>query len=199
MNEDIPLISDQASPSGMIVFKRPLTEIEGYTIRKLQLDGCSAWAIAMAFPPAIGALRAEGHLDIALTTSPLTVLAQEDFAMTGADSAESRRIAPVPSLRPAELLEPGEAVANIGDVQDRVQPMGQHGLLIAARGACVRRRAALAAASALAGYTRRLGQESGDVLGGLGFDAGLLQEAEIAEPVDKAELPGAERDGVAVG
>ena len=52
MNEDIPLISDQASPSGMIVFKRPLTEIEGYTIRKLQLDGCSVWAIAMAFPAA---------------------------------------------------------------------------------------------------------------------------------------------------
>src|SRR6185312_12652736 len=76
------------------------------------------------------ALRAERHLDIALTTSPLTVLAQEDLAFTGADSAEGRRIAPVPSLFPAELLEPCKALANIGDVQDRGQSLGQHSAIL---------------------------------------------------------------------
>ncbi len=52
MNNDVPLICYHTSPGGMIVFKRPLTEIEDYTICQLQLDGCSAWAIAMAFPGA---------------------------------------------------------------------------------------------------------------------------------------------------
>ena len=40
--------------------------------------------------------------------------------------------------------------------------------------------------------------KSSDVPGGFGFHAGLLQEAEIAEPVDEAVLPGAKRDVVAV-
>src|ERR1017187_8334280 len=46
--------------------------------------------------------------------------------------------------------------------------------------------------------TRRRLQERRDVPGGFGFHAGLLQKAEIPEPLDEAELPGAERCVVAV-
>src|SRR5712692_6838435 len=42
------------------------------------------------------AFRAEGHLDGALATPALTVLAEEDLVFAGADSTEVRRIAPVP-------------------------------------------------------------------------------------------------------
>ena len=45
----------------------------------------------------------------------------------------------------------------------------------------------------------RLAQIEGDVLSCLGFDVRLLQKAEIAKPIDEAELPGAERCSVAVG
>ena len=40
---------------------------------------------------------------------------------------------------------------------------------------------------------RGLAHKSGDVACGFGFDARLLQEAEITEPVDVAILPGAKR------
>ena len=42
-------------------------------------------------------------------------------------------------------------------------------------------------------------RRSRDVLGGLGLDAGLLEEAEVTGPVDEAKLPGSEGDVVAVG
>lgn len=38
-----------------------------------------------------------------------------------------------------------------------------------------------------------------DVAGGFGFNAGFGEEAEVAEPVDEAVLPGAQGDVVAVG
>ena len=44
----------------------------------------------------------------------------------------------------------------------------------------------------------RRGDARGDVLCGLGLDARLLQEAQIAEPVDEPEVPGAERRAVAI-
>src|ERR1035437_2072969 len=45
---------------------------------------------------------------------------------------------------------------------------------------------------------RRRIHERRDVLGGFSFHAGLLQKAEIAEPVDVAKLPGAKRNVIAV-
>src|SRR5580704_10624430 len=45
----------------------------------------------------------------------------------------------------------------------------------------------------------RLADERGCIFGGLGFDARLFEEAEVAEPVNEADLPGAERNAVAVG
>ena len=41
--------------------------------------------------------------------------------------------------------------------------------------------------------------EGGGIFCRLCFNAGLLQEAKIAEPVDKSILPGSKRDSVAVG
>src|SRR2546423_15632963 len=41
-------------------------------------------------------------------------------------AAECRRIAPVPPLFPSELLEPREALLNVGDVQDRSQSLSKH-------------------------------------------------------------------------
>jgi len=64
------------------------------------------------------AFGTEGHLGGALATATLTVLAQEDLTFAGGDSAEVGRIAPVPSLLPAELLESRKALFKVGDVQD---------------------------------------------------------------------------------
>ena len=44
-----------------------------------------------------------------------------------------------------------------------------------------------------------LGDKSSDVPGSLGFDAGLLQKAEVTKPFDEPVLPGSKRDAVAVG
>src|ERR1035441_10700120 len=49
-----------------------------------------------------------------------------------------------------------------------------------------------------AASTRGRLQERRDVPGSFGFHAGLLQKAEIPEPLNEAELPGAERCVVAV-
>ncbi len=38
-----------------------------------------------------------------------------------------------------------------------------------------------------------------DVTGGIGFDAGFGEKAEVAEPVDEVVLPGAQGNVVAVG
>src|SRR5262245_34983688 len=56
----------------------------------------------------------------------LRVQAEEDLEPSGADAAESRRVAPVPPLLPAELLEPHEALLDVGDVQDRSQALCEH-------------------------------------------------------------------------
>src|SRR6185436_18284914 len=73
-----------------------------------------------ALVAALVALGAEGHQRLALAPPALPVLAEEDLAGAGADGAEGRRIAPVPGLLPAELLEPGEALADVRHVQNGV-------------------------------------------------------------------------------
>src|SRR5262249_15604511 len=69
------------------------------------------------------------HPDAVLAAlAALIALAEEDLAPAGADAAEGRRIAPVPTLLPAELFEPGEALLDVGDVQDRRDALGVHGV-----------------------------------------------------------------------
>src|SRR3954462_2767389 len=55
------------------------------------------------------------------------------------------------------------------------------------------------ASSSLSEGTRRVCHVGAHVLGGLGFHAGILKEAEVSGPVDEAKLPGSERDAFAVG
>src|SRR5437016_1013337 len=58
---------------------------------------------------------------------------------------------------------------------------------------------ALSAGAAAFATALGLTEENGDVAGSLGFHCGLLQEAQIPEPVNEAVLPLAEWDAVAVG
>src|SRR5262249_53338478 len=68
-----------------------------------------------------------GHRAAART---LAVLAEEDLDRAAADSPEGRRVAPVPLLLPAELFEPGEALGEVRDVEDRRDVLDVHGLLL---------------------------------------------------------------------
>src|SRR5262249_57836237 len=65
--------------------------------------------------------------EVALAAAALGALTEEDLALPGADGAEGGRTSPVPALLPAELLEPGEALHDVRDVQDRRQPLREHG------------------------------------------------------------------------
>src|SRR5947209_14736772 len=56
----------------------------------------------------------------------LAVLAQEDLGLARADPSERWRLAPIPSLLESELFEPGEALRDIRDVQDRRDALGVH-------------------------------------------------------------------------
>src|SRR5262249_28639802 len=78
-------------------------------------------------------IRPESHLDRALASTTLSVLAEENLAIPGANTPKSRRTAPLPTLLPSELLEPREALSDIGDVQDRVQSLGLHALILLIR------------------------------------------------------------------
>src|SRR5262245_24395262 len=65
------------------------------------------------------AVGPEGRLHATVAPAALRALAQEDLALAGADGPEGGRISPVPALPPAELLEPGKALPDVRDVQDR--------------------------------------------------------------------------------
>src|SRR4029079_15918508 len=79
---------------------------------------------------AVVAVGAERPLHRAPPASALAVLAEEDLARARAHAAEPWRIAPVPDLLPAELLEPFEGLSDVGDVQDRRQAVGEHARIL---------------------------------------------------------------------
>src|SRR5262245_11455039 len=77
--------------------------------------------------PPIGRLADSlGRGQRALPATTLASFAEEDLAVARADATERRRVAPVPALRPAEPLEPGEALLDARDVQDRGNPLREH-------------------------------------------------------------------------
>src|SRR5262249_60367831 len=59
-------------------------------------------------------------------TAALSVEAQKDLAVAGADAGKGGRRSPIPAFLPAKLLEPLEALLHVGDVQDGCQPFGEH-------------------------------------------------------------------------
>src|SRR5574338_16873 len=71
---------------------------------------------------------AERRTQRAPAASALPVLAEEDLTGTGADTPKARRRAPVPGLLPPELLEPGEALLYVRDVENGRQAAGAHGV-----------------------------------------------------------------------
>src|SRR4051812_4069817 len=75
-----------------------------------------------------------GH--VALAAPALAVLTEEDLAVAGADAAERRRIAPIPTLLPAEALEPFETLDDVGDVEDRRDAVSDHGVILSAISRC---------------------------------------------------------------
>jgi hypothetical protein len=68
-----------------------------------------------------------GRRKIALASATLRALAKEDLESAGANEPEGGRAAPIETLFPAELLELGEAIDDVGLVQDRGQPICDHG------------------------------------------------------------------------
>src|SRR5688572_23073227 len=72
------------------------------------------------------AIGAECLSHSAAATSTLRAFAEEDLERAGAHAAEVFGIAPGPRLLPSQLLEPGEALLDIRDIQDRRQPVGVH-------------------------------------------------------------------------
>lgn len=56
----------------------------------------------------------------------LSVLAEEYLAFSAANAAESRRITPVPAFFPAQFLKPGEALLDVGDVENWSQSFDVH-------------------------------------------------------------------------
>src|SRR5262249_37241791 len=74
----------------------------------------------------IVAFGAKRHLEGALASTALGVLAQEDLAVARANAPNRGGTAPVPPLLPSELLEPSEALLDVRDVQNRCQSFRVH-------------------------------------------------------------------------
>src|SRR2546423_5938950 len=69
----------------------------------------------------------DAHPRSVLAPAALTVLTEKDLVAPGGDGAEVGRIAPIPRLAPPELLEPREALLDVGDVEDGRDVDGAHG------------------------------------------------------------------------
>src|SRR5262245_535664 len=78
------------------------------------------------FVAAFVPLRAKRHLVTAFASAALAALAEKDFALARADATERRRSAPVPGFLPSEFFEPGEALLDVRNIQDRRQPFCTH-------------------------------------------------------------------------
>ncbi len=63
--------------------------------------------------------RAESRPAAACAATALAILAEENLEMSRSDATECRGRTPVPCFFPTELFEPGEALADIGDIQYR--------------------------------------------------------------------------------
>src|SRR5262245_21843807 len=79
-----------------------------------------------ALVPRLVAAGAEGHLRAAPPAATLTVLAKEDLALARTHASERRGSSPIPRLLPSELLEPGKALRDVGNIQDGCQSLGVH-------------------------------------------------------------------------
>jgi hypothetical protein len=90
-------------------------------------------------PDALVIVVAPGGRERALPAPALTVQAEKNLAFARADGPEGRGIAPLETLRPAELLESGDAFREVRDVQDRRDGLGDHGMLRTVHEPCLGR------------------------------------------------------------
>src|SRR6266851_3489283 len=72
------------------------------------------------------AIGTECHLHSAVTPAALGTLTEEDLALARANAPKGRRFAPVPTLRPTQLREPGEALRDVRYIQDRREALSHH-------------------------------------------------------------------------
>src|SRR5262245_12066113 len=79
-----------------------------------------------SFVCAFIAIRAERHFVVTFASAALTSFAEKNLAISRADATETRRVAPIPRLLPAELFEPGEALPDIRDIEYWCEPFCAH-------------------------------------------------------------------------
>src|SRR5213594_653020 len=68
----------------------------------------------------------EGARVLSFAASPLPAATHKDLARTGANGAESRRVAPAPQLLPAQLGEPRETGVHVRDIENRGHAVNDH-------------------------------------------------------------------------
>src|SRR5438874_12113753 len=61
-----------------------------------------------------------------LPASPLAAATHKDLARTGANGAESRRVAPTPQLLPAQFGEPRKTGVHVRDIENRGYVVNDH-------------------------------------------------------------------------
>src|SRR5437667_2680148 len=68
----------------------------------------------------------EGARVLPFPASSLAAATHKDLARTGADGAESRRVAPAPQLLPAQLGEPCKTGVHVRDIENRGYAVNDH-------------------------------------------------------------------------
>src|SRR4029078_12714437 len=94
-----------------------------YTVAVDLIDIADHQRDPRAFVGRLGSTGAEGGGVGALAPPTLAVLTEENLSVPRKHTAEVDGISPVPALLPAELLEPREALLDVGDVEDRNHSM----------------------------------------------------------------------------
>src|SRR5882672_12411906 len=68
----------------------------------------------------------EGARVLPFAASPLPAATHKDLARTGANGAESRRVAPAPQFLPAQLGEPRKTGVHVRDIENRGHTVNDH-------------------------------------------------------------------------
>src|SRR5206468_754584 len=98
------------------------TELKGLSVQRVDL----CWRIEPPRHPGAAGLIVPGLTRHRTSPSALTILTKKNFGYARDDGSESRRITVLPVFPPAEFLEPGEALSEARDVQNRGYIVNKH-------------------------------------------------------------------------